>query len=354
MSEESLVLVEVRGGLGVITLNRPRAVNALNYEMLKSVDGALTDFESNEGVHAVLIRGAGERGLCAGGDVVSLYRAIEEENFAFAEDYFRVEYTLNHRIAHYPKPYIALMDGLVLGGGIGASAHGSHRIVTENTKAGMPETVIGFSPDIGGLNILARAPHHFGTAMALTGIHVGAADALAVGLADYFIPVERLDELQEALTQVSGAEQVTRTIEQFTQDAGASAFEENKEWIEAAFSKENPQQIADTLKKAAQGESSSLAEELYASILRNSPTGVKTALKAIRRAEGQSLAQTLEQDYLTSCNALRAHDMREGIRAQVVDKDRNPVWEPASFDEVSDELVESFFAPLNEDEDLKL
>ena len=349
-----LVLTETQSSLGVITLNRPRAVNSLNYEMLKGVDAALTEFEKDDAVQAVLIRGAGERGLCAGGDVVSLYRAIEKEDYEQGQEYFRVEYTLNHRIANFSKPYIAFMDGLVLGGGVGVSAHGSHRIVTENTKAGMPETVIGFSPDIGGLNILARAPHNFGTAMALTGIHVGAADAIAVGLADYFVPADKLEDLQKSLTEVSSAEQVTEVMEKFAQDAGDSPFEENKEWIEIAFGEETPQEIVKALEKAAQGESTGLAEELFAAILRNSPTGVKTALKAIRLAEKQSLAQTLEQDYLTSCNAMRAHDMREGIRAQVVDKDRNPVWQPASFDQVSDELVDSFFEPIDGAKKLKL
>ncbi len=349
-----LVLTEIQGLLGVITLNRPRAVNALNHEMLNAVDAALTDFEHNDDVHAVLIHGAGERGLCAGGDVVSLYNAIEKEDFEAGQEYFKTEYSLNHRIANFSKPYIAFMDGLVLGGGVGISAHGSHRIVTENTKAGMPETVIGFSPDIGGLNILARAPHNFGTAMALTGIHVGAADALAVGLADYFVPSDKLQDLQKALTEATTADQVTEIIEKFAQDAGDSPFEENKEWIEIAFGEDTPQKIVEDLEKAAQGESTGLAEELFAAILRNSPTGVKTALKAIRLAEKQSLAQTLEQDYLTSCNAMRGDDMREGIRAQVVDKDRNPVWEPASFDKVSDDLVDSFFEPIDEEKDLKL
>lgn len=350
---EPLVLTEVRGALGVIILNRPRAVNALNHEMLELVDDALTRFEADDTVKAVLVRGAGERGLCAGGDIVSIYKNAKAGNFAAIRAYFDLEYGLNLRISQYSKPYISLMDGLTLGGGIGISTHGSHRIVTEKTRAGMPETVIGFSPDIGALHILARAPHHLGTLMALTGLHVSAADAIAVGLADTFVPTEALEKLQDALTHISSAVDVDTVIAGFSASAGKSRLVENANWVQRVFDAGTVEEIYAAVKKEAAQEqageeavASGLVDDVLAALEKNSPTGIKTSLEAIKRAGPQTLAETLEQDYRTANNATMKHDLIEGIRAQVVDKDRTPRWNPARFEEVSNDLVESFFAPL--------
>lgn len=339
---EPPVLAEKRGHLGVITLNQPRAINALNYEMMTLMDAALTDFEQDDAVTAVLLTGAGERGLCAGGDVVALYRAINGNREAGVE-FFRFEYTLDLRMGTFPKPIISLMDGLVLGGGVGVAAHTSHRIVTERTRTGMPETVIGFSPDVGGLNILARAPHQLGTLMALTGLHVTGADALAVGMADYFVPSERLSELTAALEGVESADAIAGVIERFTGKAPESNLVANAGWIEDAFAGETAEEIRDDVEAAAAEHE--FAATVLAALTKNSPTGIKTALEAVRRAEGQTLAQTLNQDFVTSCNAMDGHDMREGIRAQLIDKDRNPQWAPASYGEVTREQVLAFFEP---------
>lgn len=340
------VLSEKRGNLGVITLNRPRAVNALNYQMMGLINAALDDFEKDPTIRAVLLRGAGERGLCAGGDVVALYQATGSDP-AEGITFFRTEYTLDLRIARYPKPFISLMDGLVLGGGVGLSAHSSHRIVTERTRTGMPETVIGFCPDVGGLNILARAPQNLGTLMAVTGLHVTGADALAVGMADYFVPAERLDQLVAALEEVEGAEAASRIIEGFAADAPPSQLVDNAHWIEGAFAADTVEEILQKVQTVAESgaDGSEFAGTVLAALQKNGPTGMKVALEAVRRAASQSLAQTLNQDFVTSCNALAHHDMREGIRAQVVDKDRNPKWSPASLAEVAEEEVLSFFIP---------
>ena len=340
------VLTEKRGSLGVITLNRPRAVNALNSEMMQLMNAALDDFEQDAGITAVLLRGAGERGLCAGGDVVALYKATGE-NPDQGVDFFRVEYTLNLRISRYPKPFISLMDGLVLGGGVGVSAHSSHRIVTEGTRTGMPETVIGFCPDVGGLNILARAPQNLGRLMAVTGLHVTGADALAVGMADYFVPSEKLDDLVAALESVEGADAVAQVLEGFAEQAPPSQLVENAHWIEGAFAADTVEEILEKVQVVADSgaEGAEFAGTVLAALQKNGPTGMKVALEAVRRAGSQSLAETLNQDFVTSCNALAHHDMREGIRAQVVDKDRNPQWCPASLAEVSRESVLAFFTP---------
>ena len=193
------VLLEVRDGLGRITLNRPRALNALTQDMVRAIDAALTDWAADPAVRGVLIRGAGEKGLCAGGDVVSLRASLLAGRFAEAEEFFRDEYAMNERIAAYPKPYVAFMDGVVLGGGMGVSAHGSHRVATERTRAGMPETAIGFTPDVGGSFHLARAPFQAGRHLAATSAHASGSDAVALGLADVFVESARLDELEQAL-----------------------------------------------------------------------------------------------------------------------------------------------------------
>ena len=193
------VLLEVRDGLGRITLNRPRALNALTQDMVRAIDAALTDWAADPAVRGVLIRGAGEKGLCAGGDVVSLRSSLLAGRFAEAEEFFRDEYAMNERIAAYPKPYVAFMDGVVLGGGMGVSAHGSHRVATERTRAGMPETAIGFTPDVGGSFHLARAPFQAGRHLAATSAHASGSDAVALGLADVFVESARLDELEQAL-----------------------------------------------------------------------------------------------------------------------------------------------------------
>lgn len=347
VSTESLV-VEQRGSLGVITLNRPRAVNALNYEMMQGMNAALDRFEADPGVCAVLVRGAGERGLCAGGDIVALYRAVKDDPESGIE-FFRYEYALNLRLSRYPKPYIALMDGLVLGGGLGVSAHGSHRIVTERTRAGMPETVIGFSPDVGILNILARAPHHLGVLMALTGLHVSGADALAVGLADYFIPSDRFEDLVEALSRVAGSSEVNGVLAGMQADAGQSLLATQADWVSRAFSADSVEQIMENVRQVATSgaEGAEFAATVLEVMEQNSPTGMKVALEAVRRAATQSLAQTLNQDFVTTCRAMQGHDLSEGIRAQVIDKDRNPAWSPAGLEEVERGAVLAFFEPTS-------
>src|SRR3954454_967882 len=194
----SEVYTSVENGLGLITLNRPQAINALTHGMILAIDDTLAAWAEDDRVRAVAIRGEGERGLCAGGDVRAIYEGAKS-NPAAALEFWADEYHLNARIARYPKPYVALMDGLVMGGGVGVSAHGDIRVVTERSRVAMPETGIGFVPDVGGTHLLAHAPGELGTRLALTGAAVGAADALLCGLADHFVPAARLPELTAAL-----------------------------------------------------------------------------------------------------------------------------------------------------------
>ncbi|NUU31343.1 enoyl-CoA hydratase/isomerase family protein [Arthrobacter sp. C9C5] len=338
--ESAEVLFERRGRLGVITLNRPKAVNALTAGMAAAMLETLTLWADDDAVAAVLVRGAGERGLCAGGDIVAIYRDMQGGGDATA-DFWAVEYRLNLLISDYPKPYVAFMDGLVLGGGVGISAHGSVRIVTERTRMGMPETTIGFVPDVGGTLLLSRSPGETGTHAALTGAHLSGADALFLGLADTFVPSGELAELAAALE----AEPVDAAVARFAEPAPQSVVAAQQEWIDACYSSDDAEEILDRLRTVG-GEATDVAETIAA----KSPTAVKVALASLRRARGLSLAEALEQEYRVGLRFLAGPDFREGIRAQVVDKDRTPHWQPASLAEVSRDDVEAYFAPLGERE----
>ncbi|HET7138605.1 MAG TPA: enoyl-CoA hydratase/isomerase family protein [Arthrobacter sp.] len=334
------VLFGKRGHLGIITLNRPKAVNALNAGMVAAMLEQLTAWADDDGVATVLVHGAGERGLCAGGDIVAIYRDMLGGGTDTA-DFWQAEYQLNSLIARYPKPYVALMDGLVLGGGVGISAHGSVRVVTERTRTGMPETTIGFVPDVGGTWLLARSPGEAGTHAALTGAHLTGADALFLGLADHFVPSGSLPELAAALEHESAEAAVVR----FAQDPPSSGLEAQRGWIDAAYAGADVEDIVRRLRTVG-GEAAAAATTIEA----KSPTAVKVTLESIRRAKVLTLDEALAQEYRVGLRFLAAPDFREGIRAQVVDKDRNPHWKPATLHEVNAADVERFFAPLGDRE----
>lgn len=334
------VLFERRGRLGVVTLNRPQAVNALTAGMASAMLEQLTLWADDDAVAAVLVHGAGDRGLCAGGDIVAIYRDMLDGGDATA-DFWAEEYRMNALIAGYPKPYVAFMDGLVLGGGVGISAHGSFRIVTERTRMGMPETTIGFVPDVGGTLLLSRSPGESGTHAALTGAHLSGADALFLGLADHFVPSAKLPELAGALESEAADDAVAR----FAEEAPPSVLAAQQEWIDACYSSDDAGEIVRRL-RAVGGEAADAADTIEA----KSPTAVKVALESLRRVRGLGLEEALAQEYRVGLRFLAGPDFREGIRAQVVDKDRNPHWQPATLVEVSRGDVESYFAPLGDRE----
>lgn len=337
------VLFERRGHLGVITLNRPKAVNALTAGMVAAMLEQLTAWADDDGVATVLVHGAGERGLCAGGDIVAIYRDLlagGTQTAAFWQD----EYRLNSLIARYPKPYVALMDGLVLGGGVGVSAHGSLRVVTERTRTGMPETTIGFVPDVGGTWLLAKSPGEAGTHAALTGAHLSGADALFLGLADHYVPSENLAALAVALESESAEAAVVR----FSEPAPPSALEAQRGWIDTCYAGNDAEEILRRLE--TNGDAGGEADEAAKTVEMKSPTAVKVTLESLRRAKDLTLEEALAQEYRVGLRCLAGPDFREGIRAQVVDKDRTPRWKPATLSEVRAADVERFFAPLGDRE----
>jgi len=327
------VLFAQSGGLAHIVLNRPRVINALNHGMVTAISAMLEQWRLDAAVQTVLLTGSGDRGLCAGGDIVTLYHDAMHGNGEISSQFWGDEYLLNAAISNFPKPYVAIMDGIVLGGGIGLSAHASHRIVTERSKIGMPETAIGFFPDVGGTWLLSHAPGELGTLLALTGGSVDAADAIAVGLADSYVQSADLPALIAALEHAEAAE----AIGLFATTPPASGLLSRKTAIDAVFSAPT---VAEILRRLGDDPSAAV-------IASNSPTALTVTLKALRLARTlPSLEAALAQEFRMATRAVCSPDFAEGVRAQVIDKDRQPKWSPATLSAVDPAVIEALFEPL--------
>lgn len=327
------ILTERRGHLGLITLNRPKALNALNAGMCREFLDVLLEWRDDHGIAQVAVMGAGERGLCAGGDIVAIYRDILDRSGESA-DFWRIEYQLNVLISEYPKPYIAFMDGIVLGGGIGISAHGSHRIVTEASRCGMPEVGIGFFPDVGGTHLLARAPYAAGRMAALTGIKVGPADTVALGLADSYVPRDQFPALL--------AELETRTIaEALDHYAGIPepGFLQD-EWVQA-FEEPHIPAVLRALEQSGSAQAQDALQALNAAC----PSSVRLVEELMSLA-GADLRVDLQREYRAAVHRLDDPDFAEGIRAAVIDKDRNPQWVETIPGLGHEQRTQRHFAPL--------
>ncbi|MCX3060148.1 enoyl-CoA hydratase/isomerase family protein [Streptomyces beihaiensis] len=335
------VLLATEGRAARITLNRPRALNALTHPMVTRIADALDLWEHDPTVETVVLTGAGERGLCAGADIRLFHDDARSGDGTASEAFWRAEYTLNSRIARYPKPYVAVMDGIVMGGGVGLSAHGGLRVVTERSRVAMPEVGIGFVPDVGGTYLLSRAPGLLGTHLALTGGAVGAADAILCGLADHYVPSRALPRLLDDLTRMSAEEAVAWHATR----APDGELAGRQSWIDACYAADTLEEIVERLSSCGEPE----AKEAAQTLLLKSPMALKVTLSALRRAAWlDSLEHVLDQEYRVSCAALRTHDLPEGVRAQIIDKDRDPAWSPATLAEVTHADVERCFAPLGE------
>lgn len=332
------VLLRISGRAAYVTLNRPAVINAIDHAMVVRLAEVLEDCAADAAIGAVVLAGAGERGLCAGGDIRAVHADATQGDGSEAASFWADEYRLNVAIARYPKPYVALMDGIVMGGGVGVSAHGDVRIVTERSRIAMPETGIGFVPDVGGTYLLGRAPGEFGTHLALTGTVIGAADALLCGLADHYIPSDRLPAFSAALAE----RPVEDVLPSFTAEPPAGVLAGQRAWIDTCYAAAAAEEIVERLEQSGEP----AAKQAAQTILQKSPTSVKITLEAMRRARRLgALEPVMEQEYRVSCNAMRLPDLAEGIRAQIIDKDRRPHWTPATFAEVSPQVIEGCFAP---------
>ncbi|WP_203581558.1 enoyl-CoA hydratase/isomerase family protein [Microbacterium hibisci] len=339
---EPTVLVRTGGGLGRLTLNRPRAINALDLGMIHLLHEALDAWEDDTEVDVVVLDGAGERGLCAGGDVRGLAERVTGGKADESALFFRDEYALNARIAEYPKPFIALADGITMGGGIGLAGHAAIRIVTERSQLAMPETRIGFTPDVGGTWLLAHAPGRLGEYLGLTGAVMDASDAIYAGFADHFVPHDRLDAVREALETRADPSTPTELVLLFDETPAPAKLERAREWIDDAFAADTVAEIVERLRARPEPEASATADLLG----ELSPTGLAVTLAAVRRArELPGLRAALEQEYgLVMWFATTQPDLAEGIRAQVIDKDRTPRWQPATLADLPPEVEASALA----------
>jgi enoyl-CoA hydratase len=336
------VLLHRQGRAAYLTLNRPKAINALTQAMVLRISAALEEWAHDGSVRTIVLTGAGERGLCAGGDIRAVREAVLTGRPRAAAEFWRDEYVLNHAISRYAeqygKPYVAIMDGIVMGGGVGVSAHGDVRVVTERSMVAMPETGIGFVPDVGGTYLLSRAPGELGTHLALTGAPIGAADAVLCGLADHFVSSADLP----AFTAALATDDVAAALAAYTAPLPEAELAGHRSWIDECYAADTVEEIIERLNSHG-SEAAKLTAEL---MLTKSPTSLKVTLAAIRRARAlPDLAHVLEQEFLVSCTALAAPDFAEGVRAQVVDKDRNPRWSPATLAEVTEAEVERHFTP---------
>ena len=341
MTDESDIASRVDGGVGFVTLNRPKAINSLNQSMVSRLRAVLTAWEQDDAINAVVLSGGGERGLCAGGDVVAIYHSARADG-AEARRFWHDEYLMNGQIGRFPKEYVALMDGIVMGGGVGVGAHANTRVVTETSKVAMPEVGIGFIPDVGGAYLLSRAPGSLGLHVALTGAPFSGADAIALGFADHYVPHDKLDVLRQAIA----ADGVKSAIAAHAVEPPASQLAAQRDWIDHCYAGDT---VADIV-AALRGHDAGPANDAANLIATRSPIALSVTLEAVRRAAKlDTLEDVLAQDYRVSSASLRSHDLVEGIRAQLVDKDRNPKWSPASLSEVSAADVEAYFAPVDDE-----
>ena len=345
MTDESDIASRVDGGVGFVTLNRPKAINSLNQSMVSRLRAVLTAWEQDDAINAVVLSGAGERGLCAGGDVVAIYHSARADG-AEARRFWHDEYLMNGQIGRFPKEYVALMDGIVMGGGVGVGAHANTRVVTETSKVAMPEVGIGFIPDVGGAYLLSRAPGSLGLHAALTGAPFSGADAIALGFADHFVPHDKLDTFSQAVV----ADGVERAVAAHAVEPPPSHLAAQRDWIDHCYTGDTVADIVAALRGHDAGPGSGPAQAAANLMATRSPIALAVTLEAVRRAAKlDTLEDVLTQDYRVSCASLRSHDLVEGIRAQLVDKDRNPQWSPASLAQVSAADVDAYFAPVDDD-----
>jgi enoyl-CoA hydratase len=343
-------LVALReGGAGIIRLNRPKAINAVTLEMFRDIDKALDAFEADPAVSVIILEGAGERGLCAGGDIRALWESSHAKG-DLGKILWREEYILNARIAKFPKPYVAFMDGIVMGGGVGLSAHSRHRVVTDKTKLAMPEAGLGFFPDVGGTWLLARAPGEIGTYFGLTGSVMNGPDAVHAGFADAVVPQAKLPELRAALTAIqhgANSADVDKLIGSFATGEKAGPVATMQPQIDRWFAHDRMQNIIAALK----ADGSEQAQATLKIIAEKSPRGLVVTLKLLRLARASaSLEECLAREYRAALEVFASDDFREGVRAAVIEKDRNPKWSPPRVEDVTPQMLAPYFANIGANE----
>ena len=334
MSGKTDIQFDVRGRAGFVMLNRPRALNALTLPMIEAMDARLAAWATDPGVDVVVVRGAGERAFCAGGDVRAIWQAGKDGD-PLTRDFFRAEYRLNRRIKTFAKPYVALIDGVTMGGGVGVSVHGSYRVATERTLFAMPETRIGLFPDVGASHVLPRLEGKLGLYLGLTGARLKAADALHAGIATHYVESAQLPGVEAALADGDV------TLAGLTSDPGPAPLAKHRAVIDRCFAGVTVEGIM----AALEDEGGDWAATVLAALRAASPTSLKITVEELRRGAKLDFDGSMSMEFRLSQACLARHDSYEGIRAALIDKDNAPSWQPASLADVNAELVAAHFAP---------
>lgn len=347
---EQEVIIWIENGIGRVRLNRPKALNALNFNMAETILSALTQWRDNDAIKAVLIESAGDRAFCAGGDIAEVYHS-RDTDITKADDYFTAEYNLNLTIDKYPKPYIALMDGIVMGGGVGLSGHGSHRIVTERTMLAMPECAIGIIPDVGATWLLHNAPGEIGKWLGMTGARLNGADAIYAGFADTFMQSEKLETL---IQKIIDGDTIENAIADLSEAVPNSILASLQGDINEAFSKNTALECVAHLKDIIEQDNSTAkewAQKCLDAIEHGAPFATVATFEAqVLCSKLSSVKDALTLEYRYIFNAVRATDFFEGVRAMLIDKDKDPKWNPKTLKDVNIDEVQACFASLGENE----
>lgn len=345
MNLEPEILFDRQGAAGIVTLNRPKALNALTHDMVRKLAAQLEAWKTDDAVTRIIVRANGERAFCAGGDLRGVTtRGKEKEALVFFAD----EYRLNAAIKRYPKPYIALIDGIVMGGGVGISIHGSHRIAGEKFQFAMPEVGIGFFPDVGGTWMLPRLTGKIGTFCALTGERLKTADGVTADVCTHHVAASRFPDLTEALC---GNVSVDATIAAFAEPVSGGEIATKRDLIDRLFTGNQIEEILASLDREARasGENAAWAGKIAAIVRTKSPTSLQIALEQMKRGAKWTFEECMQAEYRIVSRVLYEDDFYEGVRAAIVDKDNQPRWNPASLAAVTPEMVERHFAPLPEE-----
>ncbi len=346
----SLILSEIRNHVGHITLNRVSAFNAINLQMVRELRQLLNTWTADKQVRAIVLRANGSKAFCAGGDIRDMYnnqKAGNRQN----ETFFREEYALDQLIHAYPKPFIALIDGLVLGGGMGLIQGARFRVVTEKAVLGMPEVCIGYFPDVGSSYFLSRMPSASGIYMGLTGNSIGHADALQLGLADWHLRHDAITDFDQELDRLEWSASTTDCIEQLLENlanrrtAGAQ-LTSKLALTDKHFSHKTLGEIFTSLANETDPAAQSWSQETLTTLKSRSPLAMAVTLELLQRGKKLSLAECFNMEYHLDCQWFENHDFLEGVRALIIDKDKNPQWNPASYTELQDEKIHDFFAGL--------
>ncbi len=355
MADTEEILFGRDGALATVTLNRPQALNAFTLGMYRRFDPMLRQWADDPNVQAVLVRAAEGRAFCAGGDIRAIYeagRGISEDRY-LTSVFFREEYELIRRVHRYPKPYIAVIDGITMGGGAGVSVNGRYRVATERTMLAMPETGIGLFPDVGATRFLNLAPGRIGRYLGLTGVRLGPADALYCGFATHFVRRERLPEMLRALPAASADPAgIQRVLQRFHSDPGTPALQARRGVIDRCFAPDTVEEVMAALEReaAAGGGDADWAAEVRSGLAGKSPTSLKVTLRQLIIGADYDIEGALTLEYRLTQHFMQGHDFYEGVRAALIDKDQRPRWRPPTLATVTDTLVDRYFAPLGDGE----